>query len=298
VLGKTVVVTGASSGIGRATAVELGRQGARVLLVARDRERGERALADVLRAGGTGECLVADLSRQKDVRRLAADILDRNDRVHVLVNNAGAMHGRRMLTEDGFERTFALNHLAYFLLTNLLRGALVAAAPSRVVNVASHAHFFGRIHWDDLNLARNYGPWRAYAQSKLANVLFTYELARRWEDEGVTANAVHPGTVATNFARGPSGRVGALLRLARPFLLSPEQGARTVLWAASAPKLDAVTGQYFYRRRAFPSSRRSRDEEAQRRLWEQSEEWTGLSTHRSAFALEGERRATDERPWR
>jgi retinol dehydrogenase 14 len=277
--GRTCLVTGATSGIGKAAASALARLGAELVLVARDPARGQ-ATADELRVA-TGnprvELLLADLASQASIRQAAQAIERTHDRLHVLVNNVGGHWATRHVTVDGLELTFALNHLAYFLLTNLLLDRLRASAPARIVNVTSSAQAFGDLHLDDLQFQRRYRGQAAYNQSKLANVLFTYELARRLEGTGVTVNCAAPGVTRTNFGRDDSGPVMRLLApLARPFMRSPEQGADTPVWLASAPEVEGETGGYYARRRARRSSRRSYDPELARRLWRVSEELTGL----------------------
>ena len=289
--GRTVLVTGATTGIGRATALALAEQGARVLLVARDRGRGEDALREATaraaagRRGGAAEVLYADLARQAEVRRLAADVRGRVDRLDVLVNNAGALFDTRQTTPDGVEATLALNHLAYFLLTRELDAPLRAAgaaspdgAPgdARVVVVASDAHRSLRaLPLDDLQGARRWRPVRAYAISKLANVMFTYALARRLRGSGVTANALHPGVVASGFAAGSGGVWGAFFKVARPFLLSPEWASRTSVYLAADPAVRGNTGGYYEKARPARSSPASYDEAAQEALWAESERLTG-----------------------
>lgn len=277
--GRICLVTGASTGIGKVTARELARMGGTVIMVSRDPGRGQAALADVQRATGSQKVslLLADLSSQQEVRRLAREVQDRVGALHVLVNNAGAIYARREVTVDGLERTFATNHLAYFLLTVLLLPLIKRSAPARIVNVASQAHRPAVLDLNDLQLERRYGAMRAYRQSKLANVLFTYELARRLEGSGVTANCLHPGVVATHFGRNNPGLLSFLFRLASPFLLTPEQGAETVVYLATSPKVAQVSGKYFYRCRPIRSSRLSYDETLARRLWEVSERLTALA---------------------
>ena len=279
--GKRCVVTGATDGIGLVTARELARRGAAVTLVGRDRAKGEAAVAAIRAATGNAAVTLetADLLRQREVRALGARLLAAGPRVDVLVNNAGAVFAQRTLTEDGVERTFALNHLAYFLLTALLLPALRRAADergeARVVSVASDAHRRARLGLDDPGLERGYRGYLAYANSKLANVLFTYELARRLAGTGVAANCLHPGVVRTRFGRGGSPLVSAFFAVAGPFLISAERGARTSVHLAASPAVAGVTGQYFARRRPVRSSPASYDERAQRRLWEVSEGFTG-----------------------
>ena len=275
--GKRILVTGATNGVGRAAARELVRRGATAWIVARDRRRGEETLDELRRAGGAAPALfVADLSSQAEVRRLAEEVKARTDRVDVLLNNAGAIFLERRLSPEGIELTFALNHLGYFLLTALLLPLLRAAGPSRVVNVSSEAHRRAHIDFDDLQGAGRYSGWRAYGQSKLANVLFTRELARRLEGTGVTANALHPGVVATGFGRNNPGLRGAVFALAAPLLLSPERGARTSVHVATSPDLAGVTGRYFAGPRERSPSAEARDDAVARRLWETSERMTGL----------------------
>lgn len=281
--GRVCLVTGATSGIGEATATGLARLGADLLLVARDPARGRATVAELQAAndGARVELLVADLASQASIRGLAEEINRGQPRLDVLVNNAGGYWATRHTTVDGLELTFALNHLAYFLLTNLLLDLLRAGAPARIVNVTSSAQAFGDIHFDDLQYERRYRGQAAYNQSKLANVLFTYELARRLHGTGVTVNCLAPGVTRTNFGREDSGPVMRLLTpLARPFMRSPEEGAATAVWLASSSEAAGVSGRYYLRRRARPtprrSSRRSYDTELARRLWQVSEELTGL----------------------
>ena len=276
--GRTCLVTGATSGIGKATAVGLARLGGEVVLVARDPARGEAAAAELREATGNPrvELLLADLASQASIRRAAEAYRRGHDRLDVLVNNAGGYWATRHVTTDGLEWTFAVNHLAYFLLTSLLLDLLRASAPARVVNVTSSAQAFGDIRLDDLQFKRRYRGQAAYNQSKLANVLFTYELARRLEGGGVTVNCGVPGVTRTNFGREDSGPVMRLLTpLARLFMRSPEQGADTFIYLASSPEVEGVTGGYFARRRPRRSSKRSYDQELAGRLWRVSEELTG-----------------------
>jgi NAD(P)-dependent dehydrogenase (short-subunit alcohol dehydrogenase family) len=278
--GKVCLVTGATSGIGAVTAQALAARGATVVLAGRSREKCEATADAVRRATGNGsvEWLLADLSSQRDVRALAGEFLERHPRLGVLVNNAGAMFFERRESVDGIEMTLAVNHLAYFLLTNLLLDALKAAAPSRVVCVASDAHRMARgINFDDLQSRKRYGGFRVYSRSKLANLLFTDELARRLDGTGVTANALHPGFVSTNIFSGHGVAGWIMRRSAALFAISPDQGARTSIYLATAPELEQVTGRYFERGREVPSSRASRDEEAASRLWSVSEELTSGS---------------------
>jgi retinol dehydrogenase 14 len=275
---RVCLVTGATSGIGKATAAALASMGAGVGVVARDPPKGEATVAE-LRASSNNDrvkLFVADLSSQARVRSLAEDVLRRYDRLHVLVNCAGGYWAHRHVTADGLELTFALNHLSYFLLTNLLLDRLVESAPSRIVNVTSGAQSMGRIAFDDLQGEQGYRGQAAYSQSKLANVLFTYELARRLEGTGVTANCVHPGVVRTRFGQeDPNVATRWLPWVARPFLRTPKRGAETVVYLASSPEVEGVSGRYWANRKPRSSSRRSFDPETARRLWEVSAQLTG-----------------------
>jgi NAD(P)-dependent dehydrogenase (short-subunit alcohol dehydrogenase family) len=279
--GKTVVITGATSGIGQVAAVRLAAHGARLVLVARDQRRGQETL-DQVRASGPGidhSIHYADLFRLREMKRVATEIGTAEPRIDVLINNAGAIFGRRVLTDDGLERTFALNHLAYFVVTALLRPRLIASAPARVISTSSGAHSAGRIDFDDLQSAKAFrgglldyviygGPgFKVYARSKLLNVLFTRELARHLAGTGVTANCLHPGFVATRFGESAEGFQGFTVNLAKHVAISPERGADTLVYLASSPDVAGVTGQYFYKRHPVEPSRGARDDEAARRLW-------------------------------
>jgi len=277
--GRTVLVTGGTGGIGKATATGLAARGACVAITGRDRERAESAAADIRAEGGPPvDVFVADMSVQAEVRRLAAEVLAAVDRLDVLVNNVGGFWNSRHVTADGLERTFALNHLAPFLLTHLLVDRLVESAPARVVTVSSDAHRLGRIDFDDLQGERSWSGQTAYNQSKLANVLFTYELARRLEGTSVTAAALHPGVVNTSFgAEDPRGIQRVLLPLMRPFMKSPARGAATSIHLASAPELERVTGRYFVNSKPKKSSDASNDGATAARLWRRSGELVGLT---------------------
>ncbi len=273
------MITGASSGIGRETALGLARLGATLVLVCRDRGRGQDTVADIRRLTGNEDVslLLADLSSQASIRRLAAEFLESRRPWHVLVNNAGVVNVKRTLTIDGIETVFAVNHLAYFLLTHLLLDRLQASAPARIVNVASHAHRFGTLDFDDLEGAGRYGPMRRYGQSKLANILFTYELARRLDPERVTVNCLHPGAVATGLGKNNGGWARVITSMLRPFFRTPAQGAETSIHLAAAPELDGITGQYFVDCKPAASSAQSHDTAAARRLWDISARMTGIS---------------------
>jgi|GEM_PF-56921 len=275
--GKTVVITGGNSGIGLETAVALARAGAKTVITARDPDRGDAALTDIRRRSGNNEVdvVVFDLASLASIRVGATRILGRCDRIDVLVNNAGLVLSERRETEDGFEATFAVNHLGAFLLTQLLLHRIKASAPARVVNVSSTAHRSARrgLAFDDLQSRRGYRGMQVYARSKLANIYFTTELARRLTGTGVTVTCLHPGTVATGFARDgdASGLLAFGVKVIKPFILTAEQGARTSVYLASCPEVAEVTGQYFMRRKARRPSRSARDAAAAHRLWEVSE---------------------------
>lgn len=279
-IGKTVLITGATNGIGKLTALELAKQAATVVIVGRNPFRIRQVVQQIQQESGNPavEGLDADLSSMADIRQLAQAFRQKYPRLHILINNAGAIFATRTLTIDGYERTFALNHLAYFLLTNLLLDMLVANAPSRIINVSSRSHEAASIDFDDLQNAQhyNYGGYRAYGQSKLANLLFTYELTRRLAGTGVTVNAVHPGTVATGFGQNNHGAMKLGMRVFHQFALTPEQGADTVIYLASSPEVEGITGKYWTNRTVVPSSPESYDQEAQKRLWSVSTQLTGL----------------------
>jgi retinol dehydrogenase-12 len=277
--GKTCLVTGATSGIGKETAVRLATLGAAVVVVARTAERGEPARDEIRRRvpSATVDLLTADLSSLAQVRRLADEVNARYDRLDVLVNNAGVIMTRGQLTADGLEATFAINHLAPFLLTNLLRGLLERSAPARVVTVSSAAHQQARaIPWDDLPSAALAEHRQTYPLSKLANVLFTSELARRLAGTGVTANCLHPGFVRTGLGRDVKGVLGALVKLMLAFTPGPAAGATTSVYLAESPEVAEVTGGYFVKCKPAEPSALAKDEQAAARLWRISEELTGL----------------------
>ncbi len=278
--GKVVVITGATGGIGLVTARELAALGATVVIVGRRPDKLEATAAELRQRGsGVIHTLRADLSSMRQVRALADAFRQQFGRLDVLVNNAGGAFSRRELTEDGYERTFALNHLSYFLLTNLLLDVLKASAPARIINVASDAHRGRWLDFDDLQNERDYGPsgLGAYGRSKLANILFTRELARRLEGSGVTANAVHPGAVATGIWGNTGGLVGRLIGMVAPlFMRTPEQGADTVIYLASSPEVEGISGQYFMDREPAAPSAAAQDDEAARRLWQISAQMVGL----------------------
>jgi retinol dehydrogenase 12 len=280
--GKVCVVTGATSGIGKATAIALARQGAQVVLVGRDRGRSEATQEEVAAvASAVPQVQIADLSSMAQVRALA-ERLGALDRIDVLINNAGFVASQRRVTQDGFEEVFAVNHLAPFLLTNLLLGKLTASAPARVITVTSDAHTAARLDLDNLHLEHGWDSWRSYSNSKLANILFTRELARRLEGTGVTANCAHPGVVRTGFGRDASPLLRIGLTIARPFLLSPERGASTIVYLATSPDVADATGGYYVKSQRREPSKAAQDEATAQRLWELSEELTGLAPARPA----------------
>jgi NAD(P)-dependent dehydrogenase (short-subunit alcohol dehydrogenase family) len=270
---KICLVTGANSGIGKVTATALAAGGATVIMVCRSREKGEAARDEIVREtrNENVDLMIADFSDLGQIRRLAAEVKAKYPRLHALVNNAGAYNDKRRLTPDGYETTFAVNHLGYFLLTVELLDLLKSSAPARVVNVSSEAHRSARINLDDLNLEKSYGGWKSYGQSKLANVLFTYELARRLKGTGVTANCMHPGVVGTGFFNKIGGLTGKFLRLFALFMRTPEKGADTVIWLASSPEVEGITGKYFVDRKEQATNPESYNTTMAARLWEVSE---------------------------
>jgi retinol dehydrogenase 12 len=276
--GQVCVITGATSGIGKAAAAALARQGAEVIVVGRDPGRTE-ATAAAIQADGAPppKVEIADLARLDQVRALAGRLDQTLDRIDVLINNAGLVLNERQVTPDGYEHVFAVNHLAPFLLTNLLRPKLTTSAPARVITVSSDAHTAAKLDLDDPNLEHGWSSWRSYSNSKLANILFTRELAGRLDGTGVTANCLHPGVVRTGFGRDarPLMRVG--ITIAKPFMLSPERGADTIVYLASAPDVAAKTGGYYVKRQLREPSAAARDDGLARRLWEISERLTGLA---------------------
>ncbi|MBO9313379.1 MAG: SDR family oxidoreductase [Chloroflexus sp.] len=272
--GKTVIVTGANSGIGYVTARELAKMGARVMMVCRSQSKGEAARQRIAQeaTGAPPELVLADFASLHSVRRAASELLERCPRIDVLVNNAGIFVSEPLASADGYELTFAVNHLAPFLLTNLLLDRIVASAPARIVNVSSFAHVAGKIAIPQIASPQRPNIAQAYSDSKLCNILFTNELARRLQGSGVTANSLHPGAVATNFAADARGLFAFFFRLARPFMLSPEQGAETSIYLASSPEVEGVSGVYFVRKKPTQPSAAAQDAALARRLWEFSEQ--------------------------
>ena len=274
--GKTVVITGATSGIGLVAAESLARQGARIVLTARDAARGRAALDRLIRANpdAAHDLVLADLSTIAQMKRAGEALLAKAPRIDVLINNAGAIFERREVTADGLEKTFAVNHMAYFVITEVVRPGL--APDARIVSTASTAHAFAKLDFDDLQTARGYSAFGAYGRSKLCNVLWTRELARRLSGTAITANCVHPGGVNTNFGSELHGVMGALMSLGKRMMLTPEQGADTLIWLAAAPQAAGRTGGYWTKRRMIEPSAAARDAEAGRRLWTESARIAGL----------------------
>jgi NAD(P)-dependent dehydrogenase (short-subunit alcohol dehydrogenase family) len=274
--GKTVIITGATSGIGEVAAVRLAEQGARIVFTARDKARADDTLAALRKAGPKAEHNVhmADLSRLAEMKRIGAE-LAREPQIDVLINNAGALFNKRQETVDGLEMTFALNHMAYFVVTNLLLSKLKPGA--RIVTVASNAHRGAKLDFDDLQSRRSYTGFPVYSRSKLCNILFNRELARRLSGSGVTANALHPGFVATRFGNDSGGIMRTVLKIAKPIgAISPEEGAQTIIYLASAAEVAGVSGQYFYECRPATPTAEARNDEDAKRLWDMSAQIAGL----------------------
>jgi NAD(P)-dependent dehydrogenase (short-subunit alcohol dehydrogenase family) len=276
--GKVVLITGATSGIGKETALGLAKRGATVVLVGRSREKLDKVASSIMSATGsrTIDTMICDLTSMENVRKLASGFKQKYQRLDVLINNAGEIVNERRVTVDGFEYTLALDHLSHFLLTMLLLDLIKASAPARIINVSSSAHMLGRINFEDLMGEKKYKPMKAYGQAKLANLLFTYELARRLAVTGVTANAVHPSAVRTNFGKGMKGRWRIFLWLGSLLLIDAEKGAETSIFVASSPEVEGITGKYFVKKKERKSSKRSLDQTAARRLWEVSSKLTGI----------------------
>ena len=276
--GKVVVVTGATSGIGEVAAQRLADMGARIVLVARDKTRGEAALRRLRSADKSLAHSIhyGDLSRISDMKRLAVEIAASEPRIDVLINNAGAIFGSRQLTADNLELTFATNHMAYFVLTLGLRERLLASSPARIVNTASDAHKGRVLDFDDLQSAKGFSALDVYGRSKLCNILFTRELCRRWSGKGVTVNCLHPGFVATRIGNGSGGFLSHAARLAKTFAISPEKGAETLVYLASSPNVAGVSGEYFYKCRPATPTAEARDDDAAQHLWVESAKLAGI----------------------
>lgn len=278
--GKTVVITGATSGIGQVAAEKLAGMGARLVLVARDKARGEAALARLRQAGPGVEHSIhyAELSRLSEMKRVAQEIAAAETRIDVLINNAGALFNTRQVTEDGLELTFATNHMAYFVLTEGLRERLWASAPARVINTASDAHKGNKLDFNDLQSANGYSGFKVYGRSKLCNILHARELARRWAGSGVTANSLHPGFVSTRFGDESGGLFSFVVRIAKNFAISPEKGAETIVYLASSYDVAVAktSGSYFYKCKVATPTREAQDDETARRLWTETAKLAGI----------------------
>jgi NAD(P)-dependent dehydrogenase (short-subunit alcohol dehydrogenase family) len=276
--GKIVVLTGGTSGIGEVAADKLAQMGARIVLIARDKSRAEATLARLrARASGVAHSVhYADLTRLTEMKRVAAEIARQETRIDVLINNAGAMFATRRLTEDGLEYTFALNHMAYFVVTEGLRERLAASAPARIVNTASAAHQGATFDFDNLQSEKSFSATKAYGHSKLCNILFTRELARRLHGTGVTANCLHPGFVATRFGDESGGLISRLAWLAKLFAISVDNGAKTIVHLASSPSVAEATGEYFYKCQPTTPSPAAHDNKAALLLWERSAALAGM----------------------
>ena len=276
--GRICLVTGGTNGIGKSTAQELAQMGATVIIVGRDAQKTSRVVNEIRATSGNAKVrpMLADLSSQLDVRRLADEFKSQYAHLHVLINNAGAVFMKRQLSMDGIEMTFALNHLAYFLLTDLLLDTLKASAPARIINVSSNAHTSGKIEFDNLQGEQIYSP-RVYENSKLANILFTTELARRLQGTGVTVNALHPGFTATGFAKNNGRAIAALVSIFAPLVArSPAKGAETSIYLASSPSVEGLSGEYFYDSQVIQAAPQANDMAVARRLWDVSAEMVDL----------------------
>ena len=277
--GKTCIITGANSGIGKATALELAKMRTRLVMICRDKEKGEKAQREIIAESQNGnvELMLADMSSQESIRRLASDFQNTHKKLELLINNAGVYLTKRMVTPDGLEATLATNLLGPFLLTNLLLGVLESSAPSRIVNVSSDAHNGIRMNFDDLQGEKKYSGWQAYGQSKLGMILFTHELSKRLAGTGVTVNSVHPGVVRTHFAKNNGGLVALGFRIIGVFFISPSASAKRVLYVATSPDMTNVSGKYFSKMQEEKSSTESYDGGSAERLWRVSEQLTGLT---------------------
>ncbi len=277
--GKTCLITGGNSGIGRETALALAREGARVILVCRNQQKGEKAQKEIRDSTGNSgiDLLVADLGSMTQVRQLASIVLSQYTQLHLLVNNAGLLLGKRRLTEEGYETTLAVNHLGHFLLTLLLIDRIKASAPARIINVSSMVHRGGGIEFDNLMGEKSYRSLKAYSQSKLANILFTYSLAEKLKETDVTVNCLHPGIVSTNFGNQGAKWYLFFKAIAKPLIyISPQKGAETLVYLSTSSEVEKVSGKYFVRKKMTPSSSASYNKTLQNKLWEVSEQLTGL----------------------
>jgi len=272
-----VLVTGGTSGIGKAAAIKIASLGATTVFTYRNKDKGEKSLDEIRTESGSSDVymLELDLASLDSVRRLAENFLKEFKQLDVLINNAGGFFGYRKLTEEGFEYTFGVNHLGPFLLTNLLKDCLISNR-SRIINVSSAAQQAGKMNFNDIMLEENFAGFKAYAQAKLANIIFSYELNRRWGNEGISVNAVHPGAVGTNFGNEAKPAFKSLIKFGKPFLKTPKQGADTIVYLASSHEVEGVSGKFFARRKPVKSNNASYDKENWTNLWELSEELTGL----------------------
>lgn len=274
-----VLITGANSGMGKAIALKLAQTGARIVMLCRNKERGEAALKEVQKlSGNTGvQLMICDLASLKSIRAFCAEFKKKYDRLTVLINNAGVILPGYYKTVDGYELQFGVNHLGHFLLTTELTDLMVESAPARIINVSSGAHKMGKIHFEDINLEKKYKFWRAYAQSKLANILFTYELAEKLKEKDVTVNSLHPGAVGTSMGINRDTGFGTfIMKLFKPFFQTPEKGAQTTLYLALAKEVEKETGKYYYRKKSVTSSKQSYDKDMAKKLWEISEKMVQL----------------------
>lgn len=276
--GKTVVITGATSGIGEVAADRLAQDGAKIVFVARDSERGERTLKHLRAIAPDAEhaAYYADLSSITEMKRVAGEIAAAEPKIDVLINNAGALFNTRQETHDGLEMTFAVNHMAYFVITNLLLENLKAAGNARVVSTASDAHKGAKLNLADLQSSRSYSGFSVYSRSKLMNILFTRELARQLDGSGVTANCLHPGFVASRFGDGSGGITSFGLKMAKNFAISPEQGAQTIIYLAGSPQVEGQTGGYYYKCKPATPTREARNDADAGRLWTASAKLAGF----------------------
>ncbi|TSA37194.1 MAG: SDR family oxidoreductase [Porphyromonadaceae bacterium] len=274
---KIILITGANSGIGKATATALAEMGARVVMMSRDLVKGEKARQEVIRVSKNNQVdlMQCDLASMISIRRFAAEFIAKYPRLDVLINNAGIFTDKRMETADGFEYQIGVNHFGHFLLTLLLLDLLKRSSPARIINVSSGAHFGGKIDFDDIQLQHKYSAWKSYAQSKLANVLFTYELAHRLSGTGITVNCLHPGFVKTRFAfNRESEKPNWMIKLMKPFTIPPANGAETSVYLAASPEVEGVTGKYFAKRKEKASSKTSYDLVVAEKLWNLSKALT------------------------
>ncbi len=276
---KIVLITGANSGVGKATSIELAKTGAEVIMLCRSKERGEEALTDVRKASGSDKVhlMLCDLASLHSIMSFCQEFKSCFNRLDILINNAGVILPGKRFTKDGFELQFGVNHLGHFLLTTELLDLIIKSAPARIINVSSGAHKVGKINFNDINLDKGYSLIKAYSRSKLANILFTYELARRLEGTGVTANCLHPGAVASQMGVNRETGFGTMIMaILRPFFQTPLEGARTSIYLATSKEVEGVTGKYYYKCKPIPSSKQTYDQHLAKKLWDKSEELVGF----------------------